>query len=124
MNEDGKLLKEKLNSFQIEQLTKFFNVRHKHPHNDVCDNNTDWSKFDLWKVLDHLLEEIIEVCNLLYINAPEPKTTEKINLKQLQEECVDVANMAFILAEIAKELQIQRLTDALPSSFDPYPLKR
>jgi hypothetical protein len=124
MTEDGKVLRKKLDDFQIEQLTKFFNVRYKHPNDDVCDNNTDWSKYDLWKVLDHLMEEIIEVCNLLYINAPDPKNTEKIDFKQLRMECVDVANLAFILGEVAKELQIKRMVASLPDDFDPDPLRR
>ena len=124
MAEDGKKLKERLDSFQIEQISKFFAVREKHEGNDVCDNQTDWSKFALWGVWDHLLDEIVEVSNLLYNQSRKPKEIKAIDLKQLRKECVDVANMAFILGEVAKELQIQRLVAALPDDFDPDPLKR
>ena len=103
MIEDGKILKERLDSFQIEQLTKFFDVRHKHPNDDVCDNNTDWSKFDLYAIWNHLLEEFFEVTNILFDSNGNKKTIEPIGINQLRQECVDVGNMAFLLAEVAKE---------------------
>ena len=124
MTEDGKILKERLDSFQIEQISKFFAVRDKHKGDDICDNQTDWSKYDLWGVWSHLLDELVEVRNLLYDRFAEPKKTESIDLKQLRMECVDLANMAFILGEVVKERQIQRLAAALPDDFDPDPVKR
>ena len=124
MAEDGKILKERLDSFQIEQISKFFAVREKHEGNDVCDNRTDWSKFILWEVWDHLLEEIVEASDLLHGYRQKPKKIKAINLKQLRKECVDIANMAFLLGEVAKELQIQRLAAALPDDFSSDPLQR
>ena len=124
MTADGKILEQRLDSFQIEQLTKFFNVRHKHPNDDVCDNNTDWSKYDLWGIYVHLLEEVAEVRKLLYNNSIRSEKPGNINFKQLRMECVDVANMAFILGEVAKELQIKRMVASLPDDFDPDPLRR
>ena len=100
---DGKILKERLDSFQIEQLTKFFDVRHKHPNDDVCDNNTDWGKFDLYAIWNHLLEEFFEVTNILFDSNGNKKAIEPIGINQLRQECVDVGNMAFLLAEVAKE---------------------
>ena len=122
MMEDGKILKEKLDDFQIEQITKFFQVRHKHAGADVCDNLTDWSKFDLWVVWNHLLEEVLEVRDILRDSSGNIKRIGPIELKQLRKECVDVANMAFILGEIAKELKLQMMADALPDDFQPDPL--
>lgn len=124
MTEDGKKLKERLNSFQIEQISKFFAVREKHEGNDVCDNRTDWSRFDLWQIWDHLLDEVAEVRNLLYDNSLKSEKAGNINLKQLRMECVDLANMAFILGEVVKERQIQRLAAALPDDFSSDPLQR
>ena len=100
---DGKILKERLDSFQIEQLTKFFDMRHKHPNDDVCDNNTDWSKFDLYAIWKHLLEEFFEVTNILFDLNGNKKAIDPIGINQLRQECVDVGNMAFLLAETAKE---------------------
>ena len=124
MTEDGKKLKERLDSFQIEQISKFFAVREKHKDSDVCDNRTDWSKFNLWGIWNHLLEEVVEVRNLLYDNNSEYKKIGRLNLKQLRMECVDLANMAFILGEVVKERQIQRLAAALPDDFSSDPLQR
>ncbi len=124
MTEDGKILKERLDSFQIEQISKFFAVREKHKDSDVCDNRTDWSKFNLWGIWNHLLEEVVEVRNLLYDNNSEYKKIGRLNLKQLRMECVDLANMAFILGEVVKERQIQRLAAALPDDFSSDPLQR
>ena len=121
---DGKKLKERLDSFQIEQISKFFAVREKHKDSDVCDNRTDWSKFNLWGIWNHLLEEVVEVRNLLYDNNSEYKKIGRLNLKQLRMECVDLANMAFILGEVVKERQIQRLAAALPDDFSSDPLQR
>ena len=124
MTEDGKILKERLDSFQIEQISKFFAVRDKHKGDDICDNQTDWSKYDLWGIWNHLLEEVVKVRNLLYGGFAERQKTESINLKQLRMECVDLANMAFILGEVVKERQIQRLAAALPDDFSSDPLQR
>ena len=124
MSEDGKILRERLDGFQIEQISKFFAVREKHKDSDVCDNRTDWGKFTLWEVWDHLLEEIYEASYLLHGYRQKPKKIKATNLKQLRKECVDIANMAFILGEIAKELQIQKLAATLPDNFDPDQLKR
>ncbi len=124
MAEDGKILKERLDGFHIEQMSKFFAAREKHKDSDVCDNQTDWSKFTLWEVWNHLLEEIVEVSNLLYNQSRKPKEIEAIDLKELRKECVDTANMAFILAEVAKELQIKRIIASLPDDFDIDPLRR
>ena len=108
----------------MEQISKFFAVRDKHKVDDICDNQTDWSKYDLWGVWSHLLDEVVEVRNLLYDRFAEPKKAESIDLKQLRMECVDLANMAFILGEVVKERQIQRLAAALPDDFSSDPLQR
>ena len=114
MMEDGKILKNKLDDFETEQIAKFFQVRHKHAGTDVCDNMTDWSRFDVWAIWTHLLEEVVEVRNILFDSNGNKKRIGSIEFNQLRKECVDVSNMGFVLGEVAKE----RVVQSVPSSID------
>jgi hypothetical protein len=94
-----RVIQERLDEFKVEQLAAFIRAQPKHPEDDVLDDKTDWSKFDVSMLEVHLIEELCEyfevseettqkIVNLLYPRAPGPRNPK---------EAVDIANMAFLL---------------------------
>ena len=74
-------LNERLDAFRAEMFAKFKRVEHKHRGNSVTDDEVDWLTFDWEKIRDHFWEEVEEL--------RKSPTDDK--------ECVDIANMAFLL---------------------------
>jgi predicted house-cleaning noncanonical NTP pyrophosphatase (MazG superfamily) len=74
-----------LRKFNQAQIFAFIDHEHKHPKDSVTDDNTDWAKFDLKALEEHLWEEMREYDN-----------NNKL------DDLVDLANMAFLVYTVRR----------------------
>ena len=71
----------RLNQFKHEMYDKFVEVDGKHQGESVLDDNIDWDSFNWNAIESHFWEEVEELRQSNHDS----------------KECIDVANMAFLL---------------------------
>jgi NTP pyrophosphatase (non-canonical NTP hydrolase) len=79
-------LLDRLEEFKYYQLAKFIKARQKQRPTDALNDATNWSKWPLDVIENHLFAEVEEY-----------KTSKTGDVEETKKELADIANVAFLL---------------------------